>query len=89
MHRTLLGIVKIIQLLSELARHDDSQSLKMVTDWAWLHVRIHTALRPLSQNEADRRVRLCGSFPEGFTERKRSRTSLDRPNHWPCDLPGL
>eukprot|EP00439_Symbiodinium_sp_Y106_P026347 s6397_g3.t1 len=33
MHRTLLGIVKIIQLFSDLARRDDSPpSLKMVTD---------------------------------------------------------
>lgn len=32
MHRTLLGIVKIIQLLSELARGADSEALKPVTD---------------------------------------------------------
>ena len=32
MHRTILGIVKIIQLFSDLARRDDNQSLKMVTD---------------------------------------------------------
>ena len=35
MHRTLLGIVKIIQLFSNLAKHDDSQSLKLVTDRAY------------------------------------------------------
>lgn len=32
MHRTLLGIVKIIQLLSELAQGEDSEALKPVTD---------------------------------------------------------
>eukprot|EP00435_Cladocopium_sp_Y103_P043741 s714_g12.t1 len=49
MHRTLLGIVKIIQLLSELAQGEDSEALKPVTEPPLFRVRCGRCIRPTVQ----------------------------------------